>query len=840
MSGGEYARILTPDQRLRVFVSSTLQELAAERAAACTAIEAMQLTPVLFELGARPHPPQDLYRAYLDQSQVFVGVYWQSYGWTAPGAEVSGIEDEYLLSETKPRLLYVKEPAAEREERLDEFLERLRSEGSASYKLFETAEELAALIRNDLAVLLAERFTATATALEGDGVAAGETLPTRMTSFVGRDAELTEIAQLLTAGNRLVTLTGPGGIGKTRLAIEVAKLMGGDYGSGVAFVPLESVASAGLVLSAIGGALALREVGGDPREGLAAYLQGRTMLLVLDNFEHVIGAAPDLASLLDRAGGLTALVTSRELLRLRGEVEFQVPPLSPEDEAVTLFRARASTTAEALELDAEDISLVEEICRRLDCIPLAIELAAPRMRLLSAAQLLERLSERFALAGPRDAPARQQTLEAAIAWSYELLGPAERSLFERLAVFPGTFTVESAEAVSDPADSLDVTATLGALLDKSLVYRVRKGRGRFAMLSLIREFAHARLEQSGDLEAALERFTAFYVASAVEWDQRMRKGASDWVATVDEEGDNARLAVARLIQQGRRAELATLIRGIWGWLWFRGRLDEGRQWVQEALAGDEPLTTDDQAWMLLVDGCLAYFHAEFESAGAALSQAQQLFEGLGDRIGAATVVTIMSMVRAATEGKEIALADLAQALAVFEEEDDLWGVAVALSGIARIRSIFDDFEGAGPTLERSLTAAERLGDPFLVVLALANQVHQRVRVGDLPGARACVERALELVRATGVRYAVDDLLDGYARLECEAGNHTRAAELTGTAEKGRAAMHMPLWGPLIERHARLVDALEDALGTDAYEAARDRGRELPLDHWYSSVAASAD
>ena len=559
------------------------------------------------------------------------------------------------------------------------------------------------------------------------------------------------------------------------------------------------------------------------------------MLLVLDNFEHVIDAAPEVASLLDRAEGLTALVTSRELLRLRAEVEFSVPPLSPADEAVTLFRARASTTTDALDLDPEDVALVEEICRRLDCMPLAIELAAPRMRLLSAAQLLERLSERLALAGPRDAPARQQTLEAAIAWSYELLEPAERSLFECLGVFPGTFTIESAEAVSDPADRHDLTAALGALLDKSLVYRVRRGRGRFAMLSLIREFAHGRLEQSGELGAALERFTAFYVASAVEWDQRMRRGASDWVATVDEEGDNARAAVARLIQQGRRAELATLIRGVWGWLWFRGRLDEGREWVREALGGDEPLATDDQAWMLLVDGCLAYFHAEFESAAAALGRAKQLFEGEGDRLGAATVITIASMVRAATEGEEIALADLAQALAVFEEEDDLWGVAVALSGIARIRSIFDDFEGAEPTLDRSLTAAERLGDPFLVIMALANQVHQRVLVGDLPGARARVERALALVRTTGVRYAVDDLLDGYARLECAAGNHTRAAELMGTAEKGRAVMRMPLWGPLVDRHTRLVDALEDALGRDAFEAARERGRELPVDHWYATV-----
>jgi len=802
-----------------------LQELAPERAAACTGIEALHLTPVLFELGARPHAPRDLYRAYLDQSHVFVGIYWQSYGWVGPGAAISGIEDEYMRSSEKPRLLYVKEPAPQREGRLKEFLDGLRAEATVSYKHFETADELAALLRNDLAVLLAERFAAAAGG-NGGPIASG-TLPTRLTSFVGRAEELEQIEELLTGGSRLLTLTGPGGIGKTRLAIEAAQRVGPNYDL-VAFVPLASVASTKLVLPAISGTLALREIGGDPLEGLVAYLRGRTTLLVLDNFEHVIEAVPEIAALLDRAPGVTAIVTSREVLRVRGEIEFRVPPLSAADEAIPLFAARASTTGDVVELDREDLPVVAEICRRLDCMPLAIELAAPRLRLLSATQLLERLNERLALAGPRDAPARQQTLEGAIAWSYELLEPAQRELFERLGVFPGSFTIDAAEAIGGDGD---VVEALGALLDKSLLYRVSAGQGRFAMLSLIREFAYGRLSRSVALETTLERFTDFYVASAVQWEKAMRTTAGDWVVTVDEEADNVRAVVSLLIDHGRGPELATLIRGVWVWLWLRGRLDEGREWVRRALLQRDQLKTDDLAWMLLVGGCVAYFQADFEVAAAELGEAQTLFEGTGDALGAATTLTIASMVNAVTLGRERALADLARALAVFEEESDPWGIAVTLSGTARIRSIFGEFEGAEALFDRTLLAAEELGDPFLVLLALDNHVYLRLSNGEMDAARGLVDRSLELVRATGVRYGVDDLLDAYALLEAEAGDYTRAAELLGTAEALRTAMRTPLWGPLIDRRAKTVEPVQEALGPAALEEALARGRELPLEHW---------
>src|SRR5262249_22843826 len=351
------------------------------------------------------------------------------------------------------------------------------------------------LLRNDLAVLLAERFAP----VEPEATPAPRTFPKPMTSFVGRKTELEEIEGLLGNEHRLLTLTGPGGIGKTRLAIEVAKRVHEKYTDGVAFVRLESLGSPKLVLPAVGGTLALREIGGDPLDGLVAYLQGRSMLLVLDNFEHVIEAATEVTSLLEGASGVTVLITSRELLRVRGEREFRVQPLSADGDAVTLFAERASAARGDFELGMEDVPVIVDICRRLDCVPLAIEVAAARMRLLSSRQLLERLSKRLTISGPRDAPERQQTRSAAMAWSYELLEPAERRVFERLSVFGGGFSLLGAEAVSGLAADLDVVEVLGSLLDKSLIYRPPAGDGRLAMLSMIREYALDRLEQSGEL-----------------------------------------------------------------------------------------------------------------------------------------------------------------------------------------------------------------------------------------------------------------------------------------------------------------------------------------------------
>ena len=395
--------IRTPDRRLRVFISSTLQELAAERRAVRDAVTRLRLVPVMFELGARPYPPRPVYRAYLAQSQVFVGIYWQSYGWVPPGEQISGLEDEYRLSEELPRLIYVKTPPPDREPQLTRMLAGIRDEGAVAYQHFSDPAELQQLVENDLAVLLSERFEITGS---GHGAADGAPLagavPVPVTPLVGREREVAAVEDLVVReGVRLVTLTGPGGVGKTRLMVEAARRLGPGFADGARFVELASVQSADLVAAAIAAGLGLNTSAGQLTADLEAYLRARRLLLALDNFEQMMGAAPLLAELLAAAADLVVLVTSRIVLRLSGEHELPVPPLpippagvDPDPEqlqrypSVALFTERAHAADPGFKLTPGNAAAVAEICRRLDGLPLAIELAAARVRLLPPPTLL--------------------------------------------------------------------------------------------------------------------------------------------------------------------------------------------------------------------------------------------------------------------------------------------------------------------------------------------------------------------------------------------------------------------------------------------------------------------
>ncbi len=378
----ETAVIHTPDQRLRVFVSSTLQELAAERRAVRDAVTRLRLVPVMFELAARPHPPRPLYRAYLAQSQVFVGVYWQSYGWVAPGEQVSGLEDEFVLSAGLPRLIYVKSPAPDRDPRLTQLLARITDEGEVSYQNFSDPAELQRLLENDLAVLLSERFEMTRSgAGAADEAPAGlAAVPLPTTPLLGREEEAAAVKWLVVGeGARLVTLTGPGGVGKSRLMVEAARRLGPGFADGARFIDLAPVPSADLVAAAIAAGLGLSTSASRLTGDLESYLRSRRLLLALDNFEQVMGAAPLLAELLEAAAGLVVLVTSRTVLRLRGEHEFTVPPLpvppagvgrDPADlkgyASVSLFAERAHSVAPGFELtDANAGAVAEHLPPRL-------------------------------------------------------------------------------------------------------------------------------------------------------------------------------------------------------------------------------------------------------------------------------------------------------------------------------------------------------------------------------------------------------------------------------------------------------------------------------------------
>ncbi len=595
--------IRTPDRRLRVFVSSTLGELAEERRAVSRAISALRLTPVMFELGARPYPPAELYRAYLAQSDVFIGLYWQRYGQLVPGTGVSGLEEEFELSGELPRLLYVRAPAPDREPRLADLLARVKNEASASYRSFRTPAELGRLVRDDLAVLLSERFAAAggqaAAPAPSPAAARGpRPLPVSTTSLLGRERAIDEVAGLIERPEvRLVTLTGPGGVGKTRLAVAVGERLHDCFGAGTLFVPLDAVTDPGLVPAAIG-----RMAGADlawtgsPVEALAETFGDGAWLLILDNLEQVVQAAPGLGELLARCPGLVILATSRTVLGLRAEREYPVPPLAlPADAAtvpleelesspaVALFVDRARAVRPGFALTEGNAAAVAEICRRLEGLPLAIELAAARTRLLDPAALLDRLAASLDALGTGavDLPERQRTLRATVGWSVGLLEDAERSLLEVAAVFVDGWTIQAASQVAglEEERALELSE---ALARHSLVYVDSTGLGpRSRMLETVREFMAERLAARPDAADAGRRHAGYYRALALQADRPLRDtGQGEWLERLDTEAGNLAAAVRWYLAHDP-GPVPHLFRVLWLFWLQRDFEGQARAWVEQ-------------------------------------------------------------------------------------------------------------------------------------------------------------------------------------------------------------------------------------------------------------------
>ena len=455
-------------------------------------------------------------------------------------------------------------------------------------------------------------------------VARPHNIPTAATTFVGRERELASIKSLMARPDvRIVSLTGVGGVGKTRIAQNVALDLVPSFRDGVWFIDLAPLRDAALVGLTIAGTLGVQEAKGQPLvDRLREYLRARSTLLVLDNFEHVLAAAGIVSDLLGACPGLRILTTSRATLRLAGEHEFRVPPLTlpPRDpiapgldnddrtpsEAEQLFLARAQAAQAELKHTTETRRAVAEICMRLDGLPLAIELAAARARLLTPGELLHRLTKRLAVlnTGPRDWPARQQTLRNTIAWSYDLLGGVEQRLFHELSVFTGGFTSEAVEAVASAEQGVDVLDTLGLLLDQSLVQRRDAvGRTRFTMLETLREFAAEKLALGAEADGVRERHGRFYLALAEQGDASIRGPRQQvWLAELAREHDNMRAAIHWAFSNSRDVELgARLVGTLWwylvrSWTFFRGsRLDDASHGGRRYAVGSSPLGADPSA-----------------------------------------------------------------------------------------------------------------------------------------------------------------------------------------------------------------------------------------------------
>lgn len=832
--------IRTPDQRLRVFVSSTLKELAPERRAVRAAIERLAMAPVMFELGARPHPPRELYRAYLEQSDIFVGVYWEQYGWVAPGEPVSGLEDEWNLAPDIPKLIYLKR-SEHREARLEELLGRIRADDDASYVAFSTADELGDLVIADLANVLAERFDAAdlrraPMAEPPQHPASTETVPvpSPLTRLIGRDDELATVVRMLTVdGDRLVTLTGPGGIGKSRLAIAAAREVEASFPDGVVFVDLAPVLDPGLVTAAVARALGVVDAGDGPlAEKLGPALDDRRLLLLLDNVEQVADAAPELAGIV-RASSASVLATSRTLLHVGGERSLALGPLEPAA-AIDLLVDRARAMKPDFELTDGTSAQLAAICAALDNAPLALELAAARLRVLTPAALVERLDHALSLltAGDRDLPERQRTLRATIDWSAQLLRPEERELLLRLGVFRAGFGLDAAEWMAEDLDGVDTVDALAALVDGSLVREQDRGdRAWFTMLATVREYGREELERRGDLGGMQERHARFYAALADASERR-----SSWSEQVEQlarfadERDELRAAVDHFLVTRQYGAVARVTWNLYWFWWISGQLGEVRRWMSRLLAPGLDLDDRTRTIAVLLTNSIRFGETPDAGVVSALSECVEYFRAEGDRLAESLSLVTLAIAQMSESPPELDAAEqsLVQSLALVEELGEPFGRAMVRIMLARAAMARGGMDEAFRLLDESLAISRGIDDRLGEAIALNHIGWARLLIGDPDGARACFIEQLVTSSTFGHEESLAYGLEGMSAVAAATGDVERAGVLFGAAEAVRQRKGLTTGGSF-SLHGRILEqALANGGGTERYEKARRAGRNAEL------------
>ncbi|MGH2560748.1 MAG: tetratricopeptide repeat protein [Thermomicrobiales bacterium] len=739
--------------------------------------------------------------------------------------------------------------------------------------------------------------------LIGQAVADAGRLPTPLTPLVGRARELGDVrALLLRDGVRMVTLTGPGGVGKTRLALDVATALDGEFG-GVGFVPLAPIRAVDLVPSAIARALGIREDGAQPLVALLrARLRDEHLLLVLDNFEHVAAAAPTIAALLAACPRVSALVTSRAPLRISGEHEYPIPPLpvpdAPESppvadlarfDAATLFCQRAHAVRPDFALTAHNAAAVAEICRSLDGLPLAIELAAARIKILSPEALLALLNNRLQLltGGPRDLPARLQTMRDAIAWSYDLLSPDEQSLFRRLAVFVGGFTLAAAEAVAEggrrkaeggrrngtPAHPPSALEGVTSLVDKSLLRRTDQDEGepRFEILETIREYGLEQLAASGEEPSARARHATWCLALVEQAESElMGPEQTPWLERLEREHANMRKALAWLSTE-ERAEQALRLAGALSHFWeVHGHWSEGREWIEGllTLTSDRTGTLTSRAKAFRGAGRLAYLQRDLARAASFHEQSLALYRALDDRQGIAFALTNLAFLafRQGDTGRaEILYGDalalsrdvgdkgriafaldslgviatllgdhqraavlLEESLALSRETGDQWQIATTLVNLGVLASDQRDFQRARPSFEESLVLLRAIGSDQLTGLAIAHLGLIAQEQGDAGRAIALFTEALALCRNIGGQLPTPRCLEGLAAAAGIQGHGDRAARLFAAAAAIRIAIDEVMSPASRAIYEPRMAAIRKKLGDVAFAAAWEAGRMLTV------------
>ncbi len=627
--------------------------------------------------------------------------------------------------------------------------------------------------------------------------AARTNLPVALNRFIGRDAELEQLGELVQdAQCRLVTLVGPGGIGKTRLAIEVAAAQAASFPDGVFFVALAPLSDSAAVLPTIAETLGVQEAGGQPlMEVVKSYLRDKELLLLLDNFEHLLAAAPLVSELLQAAPGVAVLATSREALHLYGEQEFVVEPLAlPETgplpplerlsqvEAVALFVQRAQAVKRDFRLTAANAPAVAEICVRLDGLPLAIELAAARVNLFSPQLILTYLDKRleWLSARARDVPPRHRTLRAAIAWSYALLSPAEQVLLRRLAVFAGGWMVASAQTVCDLADDLAVGVwdELSSLVDKSLVRQVEgvAGEPRFLMLETIREYAAEQLQAAGERELVHDRHLHHFLDLAERAEAGLA-GAEQlaWLDRLEAEHNNLRAALAWSLSRPDTSETSVRLAGALGAFWWRrGHLSEGRQWLERALAQQHE-ASPYRAKALTALGALAAWQFDDARHSVALQESVALYRALGDKRGLAEALLWLRWEAERRGDTATAYAIIEESVALYREVGDRWGLANALWFQGWTATQQSEYRLARRLYEESIALFQETGDRWSLALLLAGLGFIAYREHDYDRARVLYEESLALWRESGNKTMVAITLNNLAEVVRTQADYVAAA-----------------------------------------------------------------
>lgn len=690
--------ILTPDQRLRVFISSTIKELAEERMAARTAISKLCLTPIFFEMGARPHPPKDLYRAYLDQSQIFIGIYWNSYGWVAPDMNISGLEDEYRLSGNKPKLIYIKS-SENRDEKLKQLLLDIQSSDTACYQQFSDCKELENLISQDLSLLLSEKFQSETFVADNENIIK-HNLPSASGELIGRQNELENLIDLLKKDEvRLLTLLGPGGTGKTRLSIDVANQLKNNFGEEVYYISLETIRNPDLLLPFISQYFNLTDrIHQAPEEIILQYLANKKCLIVLDNFEQINTAAPQIASLLQKLPAIKVFVTSRIPLHIRNEYIFHLEPLTiPTEEAIEkgnnldevssikLFLLRAKQINPALIISEDNLKWIARICTKLDGLPLAIELAASRTRIFTPALLFQRMEKALEILnqGPVDLPERQKTLRSTLEWSYSLLDDDSKKLFSHLAVFEGHFDIEAIEGIVN-LNSIDLYTTIEKLVDASLLISIQNNSGiSFYMLETIHQLAKDYFQKDEEQHIVENNHLQYYIhyLDAIE-PNTWQLNRAHWFSSIEERYSNIRKAV--LWSANHNKYEAYHIVGNLTFYWFiTGRMREAIIWIEtlninaaeiknKILEINNPLLC---AKVLRCSGLIFLFSGNLTRAIQDLKYSAEIFEMENDELNLGRVL-ISYGIAAVSSGDIRASESFARGLELGLKHNDLYSIGL--------------------------------------------------------------------------------------------------------------------------------------------------------------------